>query len=36
MYGATEATARLSYLPLELVCKKWDLSGKGSPALIWQ
>lgn len=33
MYGATEATARLSYLPPELVCKKMGSIGKGIPGV---
>ena len=31
MYGATEATARLSYLPPELVCTKMGSIGRGNP-----
>jgi acyl-CoA synthetase (AMP-forming)/AMP-acid ligase II len=33
MYGATEATARLSYLPPELVWKKLGSIGKGIPGV---
>ena len=33
MYGATEATARLSYLPPELVCAKMGSIGKGIPGV---
>lgn len=33
MYGATEATARLSYLPPELVIKKMGSIGKGIPGV---
>ena len=33
MYGATEATARLSYLPPELVTAKMGSIGKGIPGV---
>lgn len=33
MYGATEATARLSYLPPELTCEKSGSIGKGIPGV---
>ncbi|MDX8551854.1 AMP-binding protein [Methanospirillum sp. J.3.6.1-F.2.7.3] len=33
MYGATEATARLSYLPPELIFEKPDSIGKGIPGV---
>jgi len=33
MYGATEATARLSYLPPELLWKKFGSIGKGIPGV---
>ncbi len=33
MYGATEATARLSYLPPELLCTKMGSIGKGIPGV---
>jgi acyl-CoA synthetase (AMP-forming)/AMP-acid ligase II len=33
MYGATEATARLSYLPPELVCAKMGSIGRGIPGV---
>jgi long-chain acyl-CoA synthetase len=33
MYGATEATARLSYLPPEFVCTKMGSIGKGIPGV---
>ena len=33
MYGATEATARLSYLPPELVMCKMGSIGKGIPGV---
>lgn len=33
MYGATEATARLSYLPAELVYRKMGSIGKGIPGV---